>query len=62
MTNENKCPHVESNNPMDYVECALAVETLAYHNKNFLAYNDNKSISEQVQYLLKQALQINNAS
>ena len=54
--NENKYPYVESNNPMDFVKCALAIEVLAYHNKNFLQYNDNKSISEQVQILLERAL------
>jgi hypothetical protein len=55
--NKNKYPCIESNNPMDYVKCALAIEVLAYHNKNFLYYNDNKSISEQIQLLLEQALQ-----
>ena len=54
--NKNKYPGIESNNPMDYVKCALAIEVLAYHNKNFLCYNDNKSISEQIQLLLEQAL------
>lgn len=54
--NENNYPNVESNNPMDFVKCALAIEVLAYHNKNFLQYSDNKSISEQVQLLLEQAL------
>lgn len=53
---EKSYPTIISNNPMDYVECALALEVLAYHNKNFLAYNDDKSISEQVQILLNQAL------
>lgn len=54
--NENKYPYVESDNPMDFVKCALAIETLAYHNKNFLQHSDNKSISEQVQILLERAL------
>lgn len=53
---EIKYPYVESDNPMDFVKCALAIETLAYHNKNFLQYSDNKSISEQVQILLERAL------
>ena len=56
MSNENMYPAVISKDPMDYVECALALEVLSYHNKNFLAYNDNKSISEQIQILLNQAL------
>ena len=42
---------------MDYVKCALAIEVLAYHNKNFLQYSDNKSINEQIQILLEQALE-----
>ena len=53
---ENMYPEVISTDPMEYVECALALEVLSYHNKNFLAYNDNKSISEQIQILLNQAL------
>lgn len=47
---------IVSNNPMDFVECALAIETLAYHNKGFLYYQDNKRISEQIQALLKEAI------
>lgn len=47
---------IVSNNPMDYVMCALAIETLAYHNKGFLCCQDNKLISEQVQSLLKEAI------
>ena len=27
---------IVSNDPMDYVKVALALETLAYHNKNYL--------------------------
>lgn len=55
--NKNKYPYVKSDNPMDYVKCALAIEVLAYHNKNFLQYSDNKSINEQIQILLEQALE-----
>lgn len=55
--NKNKYPCVVSNNTMDYVKCALAIEVLAYHNKDFLCFNDDKSISEQIQLLLEQALQ-----
>ncbi len=51
-----KTVEIVSNNPMDYVACALAIETLAYHNKGFLCCQDNKLISEQVQSLLKEAL------
>lgn len=54
--NKNKYPDVQSDNPMDFVKCALAIEVLAYHNKNFLQFSDDKSISEQKQILLEQAL------
>ena len=49
-------PEIVSNNPMDYVMCALAIETLAYHNKRFLCCQSDKLISEQVQALLKEAI------
>lgn len=54
--NKGSYPSIKSDNPMDFVKCALAIEVLAYHNKNFLQYNDNKSLSEQVQILLEQTL------
>ena len=54
--NKNKYPYVHSDNPMDFVKCALAIEVLSYHNKNFLQFSDDKSISEQKQILLEQAL------
>lgn len=54
--NKNKYPYVHSDNPMDFVKCALAIEVLAYHNKNFLQFSDDRSISEQKQILLEQAL------
>lgn len=54
--NKNQYPSVKSDNPMDFIKCALAIEILAYHNRNFLFYNDDKKISEQVQILLEQAL------
>lgn len=56
--NKGSYPSIKSDNPMDFVKCALAIEVLAYHNKNFLQYNDNKSLSEQVQILLEQALKV----
>jgi hypothetical protein len=41
-----------------YAEIAMALEILAYHNKNYLCKGmDNKTISEEVQYLLKKAVQ-----
>ena len=40
-----------------YAEIAMALEILAYHNKNYLCKGmDNKTISEEVQYLLKKAV------
>ncbi|MBQ7296436.1 MAG: hypothetical protein IJW86_09640 [Clostridia bacterium] len=56
MQNELKPCEMVSDNPMDYVRVALALETLAYHNKGFLCCQDNSLISEQVQTLLKEAL------
>lgn len=49
-------------NPMDYIRVALAIETLAYHNKNYLdrSINDNYKISEEIQALLIEALKHNN--
>jgi hypothetical protein len=49
-----------SSNPMDYVRVALAIETLAYHDKNYLSKNlqDNSMISEAVQALLNEALKL----
>ena len=44
--------------PIDYVRIALAIETLAYHDKNYLdrtlAYSDAK-INETVQDLLRES-------
>lgn len=52
-------PEFYSDNPMDYVRVALAIETLAYHNKNYLDrnINDNCKISEEIQALLTAALE-----
>lgn len=49
-----------SDNPMDYVRVALAIETLAYHNKNNLSNNihDNSKISEEIQKLLTEAIKL----
>ena len=43
-----------SNNPLDYIRAALAIETLAYCDKNYLSseLKDNAKISEEVQALL----------
>jgi hypothetical protein len=47
-----------SPDPMDYVRVALAIETLSYHNRNFLstAIIDNDKHSEQIQWLLTEAI------
>lgn len=45
-----------SKDPMDYVRVALAIETLAYHNKNYLWTGDNCKLSEEIQALLTDAL------
>jgi hypothetical protein len=49
---------MHSSDPMEYVRVALALETLAYHNKDFLnsSIRDNAALSEEVQSLLIQAL------
>ena len=41
-----------------YAEIAIALEILAYHNKNYLCKGmDNKAVSEEIQYLLKKAVE-----
>lgn len=43
----------------EYIQIALAIETLAYHDKNYLSYEmirSNARISEEIQKLLMQAL------
>ncbi len=45
-----------SKDHMDYVRVALAIETLAYHNKNYLWTGDNCKLSEEIQALLTDAL------
>lgn len=52
-------PDYYSRDPMDYVRVALAIETLAYHNKNYLdrvLATSNARISKEVQSLLIDAL------
>lgn len=46
-----------SKDPMDYVRVALAIETLAYHNKNYLWTGDNCKLSEEIQALLTETLE-----
>lgn len=42
--------------PMDYIRVALAIATLAYHNKNYLWTGDDGKLSEVIQSLLVEAL------
>lgn len=55
----HKTPDVYCKEKTDYVRIALAIETLAYHNKNYLWIGDNCKISEEVQALLSEALKQN---
>ena len=57
-----KSPEMYSDNPMDYVRVALAIETLSYHNKNYLdkSIKDNSKISEEIQALLSKAVELTN--
>lgn len=43
----------------DYIGIALAIETLAYHNKNYLWTGDNCKLNEEVRSLLLAALSKN---
>lgn len=45
-------------NPMDYVRVALALETLAYHSKEYLdiRFSSNNRLNEEMQALLTAAL------
>lgn len=58
-TNKSRNIEIVSEDPYDYIKVALAIETLAYHNMNYLdkTLNDPKSISEEIQFLLTQALE-----
>ena len=50
---------IVSKDPMDYVKVALAIETLAYHNKNYLAVSiagSSTALSWEIQYLLEEAV------
>lgn len=55
-----KNPEMYSDNPVDYVRVALAIETLAYHDKNYLdkSIKDNSKISEEIQALLSKAIEL----
>ena len=49
-----------SSDPMNYVRVALAIETLAYHNIDFLdrSIKDNSKRSEEIQALLIDAIKL----
>lgn len=51
-----KEPDTYCKDKMDYIRIALAIETLAYHNKNYLWTGDDAKISEEIQALLFEAL------
>lgn len=57
-----KKPEMYDENPMEYVRVALAIETIAYHHKDYLSQNlrDNSKISEEVQALLTEAINMAN--
>lgn len=51
---------IVSKEPKDYIEVALALETLAYHNKNYLSksINDNCNLNLEIRHLLSEALDL----
>ena len=51
---------IVSNDPMDYVKVALALETLAYHNKNYLdrVMCCEAKRSVEMQWLLTEAIKL----
>lgn len=56
-----KTPECVCTTPEEYIRVALAIETLAYHDKNYLDRYLAKSdarISEEVQALLTEALRM----
>ena len=53
-----KFPKIVYEDPWEYVRVALAIETIAYHNKNYLDHivcNDGLR-SQEIQALLTEAL------
>lgn len=51
---------IVSDDPMDYVKVALALETLAYHNKNYLdrVMCCEAKRSVEMQWLLTEAIRL----
>lgn len=57
-TEMKRFPEMVDKDPWEYVRVALAIETLAYHNKNYLDHivcNDGLR-SQEIQALLTEAL------
>ena len=56
-----KHPECVCKTPEEYIRVALAIETLAYHNKNYLdscLVKSNARRSEEMQALLTEALRL----
>lgn len=55
---KEKYPCTTCKTAKEYIEVALALETLAYHNKNYLDsyFCDNCNLSEEMQLLLLEAI------
>ena len=56
-----KRPECVCKTPEEYIRVALAIETLVYHDKNYLdscLSKSNARISEEVQALLTEALRL----
>lgn len=58
MDRKDKFPWAVCKDPKEYVEIALALEILAYHNKNYLdsVMCKDKERNEEIQLLLTEAL------
>lgn len=58
MVFKEKYPLATCKTVKEYIEVALALETLAYHNKNYLDsyFCDNCNLSEEMQLLLLEAI------
>lgn len=58
MVFKEKYPWATCETAKEYIEIALALEVLAYHNKNYLDsyFCDDCSLSEEIQLLLLEAI------
>lgn len=58
MDRKDKFPWAVCKDPKEYIEIAIALETLAYHNKNYLdsVMCKDKERNEEVRLLLLEAL------